>query len=486
MKARRSFITFFVLVLMSLAVFVAEKSAYAIYAERGDIVLWGNKIVEYGDPGYTSQRVYLGHVHMARQAGIYDSFFGGPLHTWDDQDVSTGGAPTQEKYVWQHVEVQTQDGEVDEKNVDEIVVLKPKAAMRNSVNIDLMASFYQEFRYSQDETGLSTYNQPLPFSFFRWVKHAYYEDLAFAWLSDARNIWIDLYGVDPANPVPQNQAQSYVTNDIEDLDFFLRSTDCSSMTAWSVLAGMNYYNPNYRNVFLTDQAAVNAVDCMAPGQVAYYLWNRGWVDVEFYPQTERLSPEENGNVSEWNDALGTGAHSATQSPSPAVGNYCRRISTAGNPVAGQWYWLRYNAGKIASPSQTTFYVYLPNPGAGSRPMEVFAYNGSARLINWIGFDEPSHPGAIVVYEGGWVPIVSNYTPNTWLKITCAWDWANDRWDIYVNDVLKRSGIPFVNSSSGFKFWNDRFDYSGTGITAYMDHGENGENRKARDFAVNYD
>ena len=484
MKMQKGFITGLAVLLFSI-LFTAG-NAYAIYADRGAIVVYGNEIADYGEPAYNAQQIYTSFQAMARESGIYNSFFGGPLDTWDDRNVATGGAPTQKKFVWGHIEIQTEGAEITLDGCSKIAVLSPNLAMQESVNIDHMVSKYEQFA-SNEDVGLSTYNQPLPFMFLKWAQTM---SNAGSWIAGAGNIWRDLYGIELFNPLPQNKAQDYVTNDIEDPDFLLRSADCSSRTAWSILMGMNYYNPQYRDRFLTDQAAVNAVDCMAPGQMAYYLWNAGWVDVEFYPQegsVERISPEEDGSVTEWYDALGTGVHSATKSPNPAVGDYCRRISTAGNPVAGEWYWLRFNAGKIASPAETTFYVYLPNPRSGSRAMEVFAYNGSTRLINWIGFDEPSHPGDIVVYASGygWVPIVSNYTPNTWLKITCAWDWANDRWDIYVNDVLKRSGIPFVNSSSGFKFWNDRFDYSGTGITAYMDHGEGKDNRNAMKFSVNY-
>lgn len=475
MRARRLFVTVFVLTFTFLAVFSGEKSAYAIYADRGDIIAYAHEVAEYGEPGYTVQQIFLSFQAMAREGGLFDPVFAMKLDTWDDQNVATGGAPTQDKYIWQHVEIQTKDGDITRYGYPKIAILKPNAAMRNEVNMPVMLSMYEGFVQNQN-VGLSQYNQPLPFVFFKWLeKICSTTPNSYNWIPEASDIWTDIYGINPFNAASRNEAQYFVTNDIESPDFLFRSADCSSMTAWSILGGMNYYNPKYRELFLADQDSVNAIDCISPGQVATYLWKRGWVDIEFYPQEgevpEGPTPEEDGSVSEWTVAMGTGVHSATTSPTPAVGDYCRRIYTAGNPVANQWFWIRYNNGKTVSPTETVFYVYLPNPGSGSRVMEVFAYNSTPGLINLIGFDEPSRPGDMVVYDSGsWIPIVSDYTPNTWIKIKCAWDWTNDRWDIYVNDALKRSGIPFVKSSSGLLYWNDRFDYTGAGITAYVDYG----------------
>jgi hypothetical protein len=282
MKVRRVFVTVFVLVLMFSAIFVAERSAYAIYADQGDVIVYGFEVAEYGDPSYTSQQIYLGFEHMAIQSGIYNPFFGWALPTWDDRNTTTGGAPTEKKYVWQHVEIQMEDGDVVEYDVDMIAILKPNTNMRNAVNIDVMVDLYKEFRHQQDVTGYSVYNQPLGFAFRKWAEAVYHYSEGYSWLEKARGIWTHYYGTDPASPPPYDRSQFYLTNDIEDPNFVYRSGDCSSMTAWSILAGVNDKAPGYRDLFLGSQRAVDAIDCLTPGQVAFFMCNAGWVDVELH------------------------------------------------------------------------------------------------------------------------------------------------------------------------------------------------------------
>ena len=79
----------------------------------------------------------------------------------------------------------------------------------------------------------------------------------------------------------------------------------------------------------------------------------------------------------------------------------------------------------------------------------------------------TNDGRIRIYEGGVNTQLQNYTANTWYKIEYVADTFTKRFDVYVDDVLKKRAMPFYDQAVTLSLLSLHTEDSTTG-TAWID------------------
>lgn len=245
---------------------VAGNNAVAntVNAQRGDFLLFGSAAVNQSHLKYGSQ-MYLALEHLrARQARIYDPFFGPNFWTWDDSIYPMG-----ERYFWGHIEICCSDNRVIDLGIcDKVVVLRPTDSMRSLVDIEAIIT-------KLEMTAYGDYNQPYTFVDIKWLLDYAIDNVD--WINEATiNRWSH-YGINFNDFDPEAAAQSgpaigtSVHYDIFEPEFWQRDIDCSTITLWAVIWGFEMETGGLRDFFLENHKAVNAVDCVTPGGAIYFL-----------------------------------------------------------------------------------------------------------------------------------------------------------------------------------------------------------------------
>ncbi len=248
---------------------IAVATPHARSVHRGDIALWASPAVLPSDEGYQTQ-VYLASVEsMGLEAGVYDSFWGEDLETWDDTDAVVG-----QRAFWGHVQYMNSTEDYPIPDGFDIVVFRPTETMRQAVDVDAAVS----------QTVTGTYSQPLWGVFLAWLDWARSNE---SWLSSNPGLfaqWQTLWGMDlqtACPPIDFDYSPALGSLGHTDLDsalFWARDMDCSSLAAWQTIWGWYVSGgEDVRQVFLNHHDVVGAVDAIAPAQMGWWLDNAGYV-----------------------------------------------------------------------------------------------------------------------------------------------------------------------------------------------------------------
>ncbi|KKP78613.1 MAG: hypothetical protein A2271_01915 [Candidatus Moranbacteria bacterium RIFOXYA12_FULL_35_19] len=257
-----------------LAVVVLVSSANAeVFACKGDVVVYGYSAVDQNDEKYESQ-MYLAFMETIAQRGrLYAPFWedGGnsPLRSWDN---TPGPLENNKNYFWGHIEIALEDEFANADGWDAVVVLSPTISFRMIMSLDQVVEKYESFC----ETA-GPYNQPFYPVFTDWLKKQASDSNH--WLNDPeiQEVWSAEYGIDLISPMYQYR---YEHTDIDDEEFWKRPSDCSSTLAWSIIWGWRLRSSQVREMFLNSPELIASIDAIAPGQLAWWIVNRGLFSIE--------------------------------------------------------------------------------------------------------------------------------------------------------------------------------------------------------------
>lgn len=269
------------LLVVAMIVFFTGASAFStdsVPVQKGDLVVWGYPEVDQEEPGHVTQ-TYLPHYEaIATKKGIYDPFWG-RMRTWDNTDFPL---LEHKRYFWGHIEIVPEDSDYSIPEGVRIVILRPTGDFRSAMDIDAMATRYKRLR----DEGKIKYNQPFVGIFIMWVKSM--PESGEGWVTpDTIKRWSEIYGIDfDALPVPEKFQHMPVFEDnaaytdIASENFWQRDMNCSSSAAWALIAGYDAATGGgLRNFFFNNLPAVAAVDCIAPGQLAWWLVEYGLFEI---------------------------------------------------------------------------------------------------------------------------------------------------------------------------------------------------------------
>lgn len=250
-------------------------------AQRGDILLFGLKACPSSRdcPEYLNQAYFAFFQEVGRSVGIYAPLFG-EMETLDMTNRPLGG---RHRYWWGHIEIATRNSQtvtLDENGA--LIVLRPTRKNPSFV-IDTNEAVEKSQEFLEASEG---FNQP----FLAAIKALVQMDRADGgWMSQPQleNHWADAYGVSLTLEQPIKAVQygpcmgTTAHTDILDSCFWKRDRTCSSRVFWSLIWG--WYKGNggerTRQLFLNNMNNVNAVDSLAPGQVAWWLLKNGLVEI---------------------------------------------------------------------------------------------------------------------------------------------------------------------------------------------------------------
>jgi len=242
--------------LITIIILTIASSVYAfnISVETGDVVVYGkNRTFDK----YSSD--YFWHTYLsflssaANMADIYDPFFGPDgLDTWDDSWIIEDNLTA-----WHHIVIIANNSILTIDQYNYAIILRSTALFRDMANMQEIVNKYGEID--------SSYNQPILFVFTKWLNRL---KLDYPWLAVYPEFTLDF---DTA------QTSQYGHNDMGSDGFWKRSFDCSSQAMWSVLWGVYKKSiPTFREFFMDNPGAVNAIDCITPGQMGWMLVNGGY------------------------------------------------------------------------------------------------------------------------------------------------------------------------------------------------------------------
>ncbi len=248
--------------------------------QKGDILLFGRPAVE-PDHEHYFMFSYLSFWQAAAKKTVYSPLWGEDISTWDDSNFPMG-----ERYYWIHVEIATEDSfkpacleNMEEEDI--VIILRSTAYMKEVVNIDITCSVFQELL--ERHTG---YNQ----SFFEiWLKWIHWTIDNIEYVKPWK--WKEMNGIDiESYPIPaEMQYSPYLGTsfytDIASMEFMERDGNCSSITAWALFIAWyrtsqeNAVREAIRNIFKNNIPAVAAVDAIAPGGLAWWLYENNLVEI---------------------------------------------------------------------------------------------------------------------------------------------------------------------------------------------------------------
>jgi hypothetical protein len=247
---------------------IAAVTPSTVDVEVGDIIMFGSPALTPRSATYQTQ-AYLSFVQASgTQVALYDPFWGPGLGTWDDSTSELG-----QRAFWGHVELAQAQGPYPVKDGFDLVVLRPTVLMHSAVDMGAASNRVLTGSYSQPFVGL----------FLDWSA---WGRTNIAWIAARPELplrWGELYGVDLFGLAPAEHYQyspglgSLAHTDLASPLFWQRDADCSSTSAWKIIWG--WYQTQgepVRSAFLNDPAAVSAVDAISPGQLAWWLVDRGY------------------------------------------------------------------------------------------------------------------------------------------------------------------------------------------------------------------
>ena len=253
---------------------------------RGDILLFGCPAIGPDDEGYSTQAGIFFSQAAARESGIYLPFWG-DLSTLDDKEFPMG-----KRYFWGHIEIAPEDrfkpacleGLEEREVAQTMIILRPTELLRTVVDMDACLRGYQDLL-----TMYTGYSQPI---FGIWLKWIMWGKKNISWFDqpDLFWKWNEIFKVN-FNELPAPVFMQYSPHlsdedytDIENDKFKERDVDCSSVVGHSLLLGCYKRFPKkVRAFFLNNTAAIAAIDSAAPGNLAWWLYESGFVDIIRFP-----------------------------------------------------------------------------------------------------------------------------------------------------------------------------------------------------------
>lgn len=239
------------------------------------IVVWGRPAADRGGSGYATQIRLAFEQEMAIRMGLPDPVFGTPTR-WDDTTIPMG-----ERWFWEDIGLVFEGEEPPVRDGLTPVLLTPTDALREAVDLQAAAERYA----SLDGPDVDPF---LPL-LVRWFQ---FDDNPMGMLNDSEIFqrWAAIYGID-LDALPWPERLQYSPHDGVDaftrLDqeaFWDRDFSAASRVAWALASGgRDGAWPLVADTFAGDLEATAAVDVVAPGQLAAWLVEGGWADLEDAP-----------------------------------------------------------------------------------------------------------------------------------------------------------------------------------------------------------
>lgn len=239
--------------------------------EIGDFALWGYPGLDQTDHRYEEELYKAFFAVAAADAAVHDAYWGGPLDSYDGSVEPVG-----ERYMWGHIEVVTQTG--DYTLMEDTVVLRPTDKMRALVDIEVMGAWEERPEYG--------YARPYLGTIIDWV---HYGSSEIDWMSEQDDLferWSAVYGIDfSTTALPEAVVWSPVYDEVAHTDiaseaFWERDQHCAARATWNMVYGAYAkQGESVREQLLGDWEAVEAIDTVTPGQLAWWLVDSGMAEI---------------------------------------------------------------------------------------------------------------------------------------------------------------------------------------------------------------